>query len=169
MRCQLNWILILVIICNSFVDAVEINVFSISSTEVQISTDCINAAVDTQKDSVSIRLYTKKHIIGKFSLEKESLDSIYQKAFNDEDRTEAFFGPTKEILLVEIESGKSFKVSVEDSGKRFQIAPMAKLGENKYVPTRFPYISNFHLILEFLQGLKLWQPIKENPHSLPDK
>lgn len=164
-----NWFLTVAFVCTSFVDAMEISVFGLSSMNVRISTECIDAVVDTQNDSVAIRIYAKKDAIGKFSLEEESLESIYKKASEDKDEAEAFFGSATEIILLESESQKYFKVSIEASGKRFQIAPMVKLGDGQYAPTKFSYISNSPSLLKVLQRLNLPQPAEGSLPPAPDK
>ena len=159
---RFNWCLAFVFASASFVDAVEINIFRLSSMSVRVSTECIDAAIDTHSDSVAIRIYATKDNIGKLSLEGESLAAIYKEASKDKDETEAFFRPATELLLVETESQESFKVSIEASGKRFQIAPMVKLGDGQSAPTRFSYISNSPSLLKALQRLKLPQPTEGN-------
>jgi hypothetical protein len=150
---SINWCLAIVFVCTSFVGAVEIEVFSLLSLNVRISTECIDAVVDTQSDSVAIRISAKKETVGRLSFEGESLVAVYEEASKDKDETEAFFGPANEFLLVEVESKKSFKVAIEASGKRFQIAPMVKLGDGQYVPAKFSYISDSASLLRLLQGL----------------
>ena len=139
----------------SFVRAVEINIFELSSASVQISTECIDASFDNQEESVAVDIYMKNDACGKFILEEGTLEHVYEKARKKFDGMEPFFGLATAFLLVEKESQKFFKVSIEASGKRFQIAPMVKLGDGQYVPTKFSYISDSPSLLKLLQGLNL--------------
>jgi len=166
---KLNWCLAVVLVCTSLVDAVEINIFRLSSMSVQISTECIDATFDNEKESVAVHIYVKNNASGKFILEGDTLENIYEKARVKFDGMEPFFGRATDILLVETESKKSFKVSIEASGKRFQIAPMVKLGDGQFAPTKFSYISDSPSLLKVLQPLKLPQPIEGNQPPAPGK
>jgi hypothetical protein len=166
---SLKWCFTVVFFCTSFVKAVEINVFGLSSMSVRISTECIDATFDNQEESVAVHIYTKTNAIGKFMLEGDTLEDAYEKARKKFDGMEPFFGKATEILLVETESQKSFKVSIEASGKRFQISPMVKLGDGQYAPTKFSYASNLPSLLKVLQGLNLPQPNQGSMPQPPDK
>ena len=166
---SLSWCFTFVIVCTSFVDAVEINVFGLSSTSVQISTECINATFDNREESVAVYIYAKRNAIGKFMLEDEMLENVYKKAREKFGGMEPFLGQATEVLLVETASKKSFKVSIEASGKRFQISPMEKLGDGQYVATNFSYISDSPSLLKFFQGLKLPPPTQGSPSQPPSK
>ena len=159
---RLNCCLAFVLVCTSFVDAAEIDIFRLSSVSVQISTECIDASFDNKEESVSIHTYVKNNAIGKFILEGDTLENVYEKAREKFHGMEPFFGQATEILVVETESQKTFKVSIEASRKRFQITPMVKLGDGQYVPTKFSYISNSPSLLKALQRLKLPQPTEGN-------
>lgn len=150
-------VLVFVLVFTSFVDALEIEVFGLSSKSVRISTQSINASIDTEDESVGIRIYSKKNVLGKISIDEKSLENVYIKASADKDESEPFFGESVEILLIESESQRIFKVAIEDSGLRFQITPMVKLGENNYTPTKFSYIADLPQLLKAIEGLKLSQ------------
>jgi hypothetical protein len=164
-----NWFISLMLLCASAAHAVEVDIYGLSSTSVRISRECIDADVNTDKDSVSVKIYTKTNAIGKLSLEKESLTNIYERAFKEKDEMEAFMGPVTEILVVESDSKKSFKVSIEDSGKRYQISRMEPFGDSQYVQSSSSYISRFPYFLKALQGLNLPQATQGSQPPAPGK
>ena len=156
-----TWTVIGALLCSCFSasgEMIEIAVFSLSSTSVRVSTECIDASVDTEAESVPICFYSRGREIKTLNIEGTSLSHVYEQAVKQHDPSEAFFGPVSEVLLLERKTKEAFLASFDRGERRLKIAPMVKIGANEYVPSKFSFSTKDESILMAFERLKLPQP-----------
>lgn len=135
--------------------ASTIECWNVSRKDLPVSLEVISSEVKTDKEFTLVTFFIKgeKHKLREN--EQKSPTEVFDSSKKRAHETDSFFGPGEYYLVAEKNSDKKYIVFFENSGNRFRIAEVTRVGANGwYVQCSFAHTSDEQGLISMMKSMR---------------